>query len=181
MTLNEIIVASLERLDRGNDNQTIDHYRAKFTDNANKAVKIIAKQYRGCRKETMALTDGAFSTDDLSRECLKIVEVRDGGKQVDFYQDVDGTGTVTCVTGAASVDVLYRFLPRPMSSTSDVPEIPNHLHDIVPHYIVACERCGGDPDTQGTASADFQLFNARVAEIESCKLGAPRSYKLLNY
>jgi hypothetical protein len=55
------------------------------------------------------------------------------------------------------------------------------MHDLITHYVVACERCGGDPETQGTSSADFQLFNEGLREILRETRGEPRSYNLLNY
>ena len=45
----------------------------------------------------------------------------------------------------------------------------------------ACDRCGGDPNTQSTASADFQMFNAALGAILPASRGEPRSYKLKNY
>lgn len=181
MTLTEIIVGALQRLDRGTDNQTIDHYRGKFTLYANKAIQIIARQYRACRKETATLSGGTFRLDDLERQCVKVLDVKANGKSVDYWQEVDGSGEFVAATEEPAVDVFYRFLPQTVSSSSDVPELPKHMHDMIVNYVVACERCGGDPDTQGTASADFQLFNSQLASIERCTLGQPRARRLINY
>lgn len=182
MTLNEIIAAALGRLGRGNDEQTIDHYRSTFTDYANRAVKKISLKFKQTRKETIVLDEEyMFSVGDLSRQCYKILAVRAAGKHVDFFQDPPGSGDFVCRTKEPEVDVTYRFVPNKLSAPSDVPELPEYMHDIIVHYIVACERCGGDPETQGTSSADFQLFNQELSELLRETRGEPRSYKLMNY
>ena len=181
MTLNEIIVASLLRLNRGTDTQTIRTYRDVFTDSANKAIRKIALRYKQSRKETIVLSDGSFNVRALSRNCIRIDEVRSSGKAIDFWQDPPGSGIVFCNTESNSVDVVYRYLPERLSSTTDTPDLPEYAHDLIVHYVVACERCGGDPGTQGTASADFQMFQTGLAELGRSNMGEPRSYKLLNY
>lgn len=186
MTLNELIVSALERLERGTDNNTIDHYRAEFTDYANTAVELIARKYLPVRKETVELTvdsDGnrLLDLDNLSRDVIKLVDVRANGSSVGFEQDADGSGQFVIDTTASSVVVLYRFLPKKLSNPTDVPELPKHMHSYVKYYIVASARCGGDPYTQNTSSADFQMFNQFLYSLESVKLGQASAYVLQNY
>lgn len=182
MTLNEIIVSALRRLDRGTDRQTIGAYRSVFTNYANTAIKQIARQYKQCKKETVALdSDNQFNVTSLSRGCFMIHSVLVDGKPVDFYQEPAGSGLFTVKTDANSATVVYQFVPAGLSATTDIPELPPYMHDIIPYYIVACERAGGDPETQGTASVDFQLFNSQLQSILRETMGEPRSYKLMNY
>lgn len=181
MNLNGIITAALNRLHRYPNQQTIDNYQAAFTDYANRAIKIMALRFRQCRKETVTLVDGAFNVADLERQCIRIVEVRAKNGTIGFYQDYPGSGVFKCDTNEPAVDVIYEYYPALLANVTDTPELPSHMHDIIPFYIVACERCGGDPNTQGTASADFQLFNTQLAELERSARGDPQSYKLLNY
>lgn len=182
MTLNEIMASALQRLRYGTDTQTVETYRDAFADYANRAVRKIANRYKQSRKETVELTDAdTFDANALSRGCLHIDEVRASGRAVDFWQDVPGSGEFTCDTDADSVEVVYRFVPKQLENPIDVPELPAHLHDMIVHYVVACERCGGDPSTQGTSSADFQMFNAALSDINPASRGEARSYKLLNY
>jgi len=182
MTLNEIISASLGRLERGTDAQTIAFYRDEFANYANKAVKKIALKFHQNLKETVNL-DGehTFDLSQLTHEAFKIMDVRAAGRPVDFWQETMGSGRFTCATKETTVDVIYRFVPKRMSSSTDKPELPEYMHDIIPHYVVACARCGGDPSTQGTASADFQLFNQELSDLLAASRGEPRSYKLMNY
>lgn len=184
MTLDEIIVSALRRLDRGTDTQTIQDYRPVFTVYANKACKKIAEEYKGCRKEEIELDeDCSFNVNDLERGCYKIVKIRDRSRRpfVEFWQDPPGSGIVVVDTQDPVVSVTYRYVPKEMSSTIDVPEIPEIFHDIIPYYIVACERAGGDPQTQSTASVDYQLFNDQVARMCRSHLGEFRAYELKNY
>lgn len=182
MTLNEIIASSLGRLNRGTDEQTIDFYRFTFTDYANRAIKKLAYRFKQCRKETVELDNShAFDVKSLQRGCYKIMDVRAAGKSVDFWQEPMGSGFFMCDTKETAVDVVYQFVPPRISASADRPELPEHMHDLIPLYVVACERCGGDPETQGTASADFQLFNDGIQELQRETRGEPRSYKLLNY
>lgn len=183
MTLDEIIVSALQRLDRGTDTQTITQYRPLFTKYANKAVKLISAEYKGCRKETVELDgDSSFDITDLTRECTKIVKISDGShKAIEWWQDPPGSGIVVVDTNESVVSVTYRFVPQELSSTIDVPELPSMFHDIIPYYIVACERAGGDPSTQSTASADFQLFNQQIREMCRSHMGERRAYELINY
>lgn len=186
MTLNELIVSALERLERGTDNNTIDHYRAEFTDYANTAVELIARKYMPVKKETVELSldsDGnrLLNLDSLSRDVIKIVDVRVNGSSVGFEQDADGSGEFIIDTTGDTAVVLYRFLPQKLSNPVDVPELPKHMHMYIKYYIVASARCGGDPYTQNTSSADFQMFNQFLYSLESVKLGQASAYVLKNY
>lgn len=182
MTLDEIIVSALRRLDRGVDTQTITDYRSLFTMYANKAVKLIAEEYKACRKESVTLdSDSSFDVTTLERECMKIVKITDADGTLDWWQDPPGSGIVVVDTKQPQVSVTYRFVPQELSSTVDVPELPSMFHDIIPYYIVACERAGGDPQTQSTASIDFQLFNQQLDLMCRSHLGERRAYELLNY
>lgn len=181
MTLNDIISTSLTMLERGTDAQTIDHYRAQFTKYANDAVMEILSRVKQQRKNTVTLVDGAFSVDDLDRDCIRVTSVLVDGKPVEYWQDAYGSGTFKVDTDKAETVVSYRFIPKEMSSSTDVPELPAHMHRLIPYYVVACQRCGGDPATQGTASAHFSIFNNMVRALERETRGEPQSFRLLNY
>ena len=176
------MTAALNRLSRGTDSLTVDNNRAAFLDSANKALRIIARQYQPVRRDLIELSDEkTFSTDDLERECTKITKVVVNGSEVGYEQDVNGSGEFTVETTEDECYVYYRYVPKMLSNDIDVPEIPKHMHEYIVHYVVACERCGGDPYTQGTSSVDFQIFDQFVRSIESCKLGQPSAYRLVNY
>ena len=181
MTLNDIISASLVMLERGSDAHTIDHYRAQFTKYANDAVEEIINRVKQERKEIVTLENRGFSVNDLERSCLRVTSVRVNGKPVYYQQDPEGSGNFVVATSADEVEVYYRFYPKPMSSSTDQPELPEHMHSVIPYYVVACQRCGGDPYMQGTSSAHFSIFNEKVRNLERLHRGEPSSFKLLNY
>jgi hypothetical protein len=185
MTLNEIITKSLAIMERSTDSESLSMYRAQMTVYANDAVRKIAERYKGAKTETLTLTNGTFDISALTRQPTKIISVISGDKPVWFYQKTEGTGVFTCEglpNGAATVDVTYRFVPKMLIGNNDVPELPLYTHDIIPYYVVACERASaGDGDTQAAASVYFQLWNAGLANVKSAHMGEPGSYALINY
>lgn len=183
MTLNDIISAALLMLERGTDAQTIENYRDQFTKYANDAVYEISLRFKQQKKETVPLIERSFSVSDLSRDCLRVTEVLVNGKKVDYWQDPHGSGTfkVAANDEAEEAVVAYRYVPKEMTSPTDVPELPDYQHRLIPYYVVACQRCGGDPSTQDTASAHFALFNNKVSQLQRETRAEPRSYKLIHY
>lgn len=184
MTLLDIIKAALVDLDRGTDASTIAMYTEKFTVYANEACREIANRFKVCREEEVTLDDtGSFSVVALTRDCSRITRVRDTAKLYDYYQPVHGGETVTVRDAAADASVLveYRFVPMPMKELDDTPDLPSYQHTLIPLYVRAREQCGQDPNTQGTASAFFSLFNARITDLEREARAMPDSFKLDHY
>lgn len=180
MTLNDIIVSALGMLERGRDAQTIDTYRDQFTYYANLAVREISLKFKRTKKETVALTDKQFNMSALANECIRVEAVLDGEDKIDFYQDPPGSGEFVCDTESATVDVVYRYCPILLTSPTDEPDLPERAHRLIPIYIVACQRCGGDPNTQGTSAAHFALFQRGLSALERESRGEPSSFKLHN-
>lgn len=181
MTLNNIIMSALRQLERGTDAQTIDSYRDTFTDYVNEAIRLVARsRFKQTRKDTVVLNEnGQFSLSDLPRECIRIESISSGGTSVSFTQPV--TGTIQCSGGSGSVEVTYRFMPKPISSTSDVPELPERIHSALASYIVARHRVSsGDPNLQAAAEYYFNLFNRELAELERETHGTADSFKFKN-
>lgn len=181
MTLLDIIKAVLVDLDRGIEASTISTYTDKFTAYANEACHEIANRFKVCREEEVTLdSTGSFDVSSLTRGCSRVTRVRDASKIYDYFQPVHGAGVVT-VHGAdpgASVLVEYRFVPMPMSKTTDTPDLPAYQHSLIPLYVRAREQCGQDPKTQGTSSAFFSLFNSKVDDLEREARAMPDSFRL---
>ena len=132
-------------------------------------------------EETLTLTDSQFDLTDLDYGCIKIMSVSDSTGEIVYYQDPEGSETYTCNTEEATVDVVYQYYPATLTTGSETPDVPNVIHDAIPHYIVACYRAGGDPDTQSTASIDYQLFNAALKELGTAVTSNPRSSRIKNW
>lgn len=88
------------------------------------------------------------------------------------------------------VAVEYLYVPKPMDADSlnavapetvDSPDLPAHLHELIPLYVRAREQCGQDPSLQGTSSAFFSLFNQKVYQLQRETLATPDSFQFKNY
>ena len=157
---------------------------------------------------TDPLGSGTFATTALSHACKRVVHVFKGTEipgsdpteyEIDkhhyerpqlFYQPVLGGYEEMAVRGVEQGDhvfVEYRFVPEPMSASSlsaeapDEPDIPEHMHELIPLYVRAREQCGQDPSTQGTSSAYFSLFNQAVYNLQRETMAAPESFRLIGY
>lgn len=181
MTLGEIIQKSLQRLEFGDDPQAVEAYEAIFTSYANQAIRKIARKYEKTRKETLTLTDSQFVESDLDYGVIKIMSVSDSTGEIVYYQDPEGSETYTCDTEEATIDVVYQYYPAVLTKGSETPDVPLQIHSDIPHYIVACYRAGGDPETQSTASIDYQLFNAALKELGTATRSNPRSSRIKNW
>lgn len=182
MTLNDIIYAALKQLERGTDAQTVDKFRGAFTDYANTGIRRIAQRFKVTYIENVTLDDNRrFDVSSLSRPCQYIESVKKDG--IAAAWDEVATGIVEVTSGAEagdSVSVLYRYTPVALSSATDVPQLPAYTHYLIPYFVVACQRCGSDSDTQATAGAHFDLFNQELANLRSMHLGSAESYQLKN-
>ena len=149
-----------------------------------------------------------ITSSDFSHACKRITKILpasyDAGtssftvlwdkKPLNFEQFVHGTPYIHVwgkdVEAGDYVAVEYLYVPNPMSASSlsavapatiDEPDLPAHLHGLIPLYVRAREQCGQDPATQGTSSAYFQLFNQKVYQLERETLATPDSFKLIGY
>ena len=181
MTLGEMIQRALQRLEFGDDPQSVESVAPIFTAYANQAIRKIALKYRKTRKETLMLTDSTFSCASLERGCIKIVDVSDSTGSIVFFQNPEGSDTYECATNDATVDVTYQYYPETLTAQSETPDVPTVIHDAIPHFIVASYRAGGDPSTQSTASVDYQLFTAAIRDLGTATRSNPRSNKIKNW
>lgn len=179
MTLNNIIMSALRQLERGTDAQTIDSYQGTFTDYVNEALRLIARsRYKQTRQDIVKLDEnGCFNLADLERECIRIETVNGG---TGFTQLI--TGVISCGGKEGDeVKVVYRFMPKLLSSTAEVPEVPERMHGAIASYVVARHRVSsGDPNMQAAAAYHFDLFNRELALLERETHGTPDSFKLKN-
>lgn len=180
MTLNEIMVSALQQLKRGRDSQTIDNYRATFCQYANMAIQDLSKSFPQFKTESVELCDGAFNIEELSEFCIKLISVRADGIEQKFEMEHE-TGIVDVLSKSdITVDVCYRFVPKPLKNATDTPALPEQLHQCIVSYIVACERLEGDPSSQNGASIYFKLYNDQKRLLMRGGMGVPSSYDIKN-
>ena len=211
MNLREIIEATLIELDRGTEADTVAMYAKKFTMYANEAVNEIARRFKACTLNYTELEGNPVGFDitssDFDHACKRIVRVlpatvtESGGvisftahfdkRPYEFKQIVHGTPYIHVWGNDAkagdAIAVEYLYVPNPMTVESleglepDSPDLPPHLHELIPLYVRAREQCGQDPALQGTSSAYFSLFNQKVYQLQRETLATPDSFQFKNY
>ncbi|MBQ3106021.1 MAG: hypothetical protein IJI71_03230 [Clostridia bacterium] len=149
-----------------------------------------------------------ITSSDFSHACKRITKVLPADynsddssftvlwdkKPLHFEQFVHGAPFIHVwgkdVKDGDYVAVEYLYVPTPMDVSSleneapaepDSPDLPTHLHELIPLYVRAREQCGQDPSTQGTSSAYFSLFNQKVYQLQRETLATPDSFQFKNY
>lgn len=178
MTLTDIITRALEQLRRGTDSQTINDYRSRYTQYANEAQQDLAKDFPIYRYETVNVEDNTIDLNSLERWCTKLISIRKGAKDVAF-DAADESGIIS-VSENGDIRICYRYLPKPLDNLTDVPDLPEHLHQCIVTYVVARDITEGDASTQGGASVYFELYRDQKRRLMRGGYGTPMSYKLVN-
>lgn len=176
MTLNDIIVSALAQLDRGHDAQTMDVFSARLTGFANDAQSDIARAVGFSRTETVYPVNGIVELSELTRDCIKIKKAVQLGREVRFMQGADGCVALPYNEAA---EITYYCEPKPLSSPTDVSELPEHTHGLIVSYIVGRERMAGDTSTQRGANIYLSMYEAAKAKLRPHR-GDHASYELIN-
>lgn len=177
MTLIQIISAALVQLGYSTDAQTQKVWRNKFTQLANEGMVDLSEAIKLRRTDRVSITDGEISIDDLPYECLKVLSVKKDGAEL-AVSNGSATNKVA-VDATGSVDVEYQHLPKEMSSDTDKPGIPSHLHSLIVTYICACHHMTANVDTQGRYSAVYNKYLSGKAKARK-HYGEPENYKIVN-
>lgn len=178
MTLDQIIVAALEQLERSNDAQTQGTWSDKFTQLANEGLIDLAQALKMWRTDAATVgADGELSIEGLPYECIKVIDVRQDGKSVGFSRGKTTFTLSVPVTGA--VDVEYRYIPKALSSGTDEPGIPERLHSLLVTYVCAREFTTNDEQTQRRSNIFYELY--QTAKMQAQKTyGEPETYAIVN-
>ena len=176
MTLNDILVSALAQLERGSDVQTMDAFRARLTAYANDAQADLARAIGFCRTETLRPEEGTVELSRLSRVCLKVIRAVQLGRPVRFLRDDTGCIRLPYNDDAA---ITYICEPKPLSSPSDVSELPEHTHGLIVSYVVGRERMSGDVSTQRGANIYLSMYEAAKSRLRP-HVGDDGSYRITN-
>lgn len=160
MTLNEIVVAALSQLERGNDPVTLERWRPKLVRFANDGVLDLICAFKPTRRETVKLSGSVLDTTLFDRPCIKVERVLQKGTGFELKHSPQDASGIMSVRGVGEVDVIYRYMPRDMAQPTDEPELPLKLHPLIVLYVVARERMSGDVSTQSGANPYLQLYEA---------------------
>lgn len=157
MTLYEIVTQAMVSLGFETDAQSMEAWKDKLVMYLNDGAEDIAK-YLNLRKtdRDVPVTGGVLNLDDLSAQCVKIVNVKKNGSEVSF--ETGASSNEINVGAEGTVDVEYRYVPPRISNDIDVPGIPEYLHSLLVPYVVYSQHITLDPTMQRRADAFYQIY-----------------------
>ena len=179
MTLNDIIVSALIQTGRGHDAQTMDTWRDKLTGFANDAIMDLALTVRPIRTENAAIANGRIDCNALERECIRVMSIRQCGREADFYADERSAGMVRVNADDGEAEIMYRFMPRMLTNATDEPELNEACQQLIVTYVVARERASGEVNTQRGGNIYFQLYETGKQKLRP-HMGGRDAYMLKN-
>ena len=177
MTLNDIISSALEQAGRSTDAQTVSTWRRKFTALANEGLMDLGDAIKLRRTDTLTVANGEIDLTLRPYAVSKVLSIRQGSSELDVARGSATSKLKVAATGSVTVE--YRYYPHEMSSDTDVPEIPEPLHHLIPIYVCEREYSGGNVDTQNRWNAPYSLYREGRAQAKR-NYGEAESYKITN-
>jgi len=179
MTLLDIISSALTQMGNTNDAQVMHEWRDKLTQIANEGQADLAAALRLRRTDSIDLGDDGLLDikSDLPYECLKVIRVLQNGREIPF-----GRGPSTYeirVNASGTVEVEYRYLPKPMSNETDEPGIPERLHTLLVNYVLGKDITTNDITTQSRSQQFYELYERGKAKAQK-EYGEPEFYGIVN-
>ena len=122
MTLQELLTAVLQQLDRSTDAQTLETWRDKLTRYLNDAMVDLSGAVQPRRTETVSITGGAIDLTLLERPLVKAVALARGGARLLFALGIRHIGA-----GAAEALISEFGSIRAIASASaeDIAAVPD--------------------------------------------------------
>ena len=176
MTLNDIIVSALAQLDRGHDAQTMEVFRERLTGFANDGQNDIAQAIGFSRTDTVTPSNGLVELALLPRDCVRVIRAEQLGHEVRVNMETTGFIGLPYDEPAS---ITYRCMPKPLSSPTDVSELPAYTHALIVSYIVGRERMAGDVSTQRGANIYLSMYESAKARLRPHH-GEPESFAIIN-
>ena len=177
MTLANIIRRSLIELGRGTDAQSTNAWQEKLTMFANDAVQDLVEYLELRKTDKVTAQDNVIKLGDLSSECIKVVEVRQGDKPI-VFETADASDEIR-VKAEGEVDVEYRYAPKEMKDDVAKPDIPEYLQRLIVSYVVYREHLTADPTMQRRADAFYRLYEEGKRKASKTR-GEADTYKIYN-
>ena len=155
MTLSELIAAALSELDHPENTAALPLWQEKLERFANEAIVDMTASFRPWRRDPLPLQNGTLTLSALPYRVGKVLGVERGGVRVPFYYGPDvGTLRVPGVPDGP-LNVVYRYLPKPLLEDTDEPELPAACHPLIVMYMVG--RFTMHEDGQGLAQANMMM------------------------
>ncbi|MEG1560119.1 MAG: hypothetical protein RR398_04570 [Clostridia bacterium] len=174
MTLNNIIVSTLNQLDRSHDAHSIEIWRDKLTGYINDAVRDLALEaIKPKRRESVAASGGIIDLSLLKRECVKVTSVEKNGVPIAFSETETGK---VFVNANGNVTITYRFVPNELVSPTDEPELPSFTHALIITYAVGMDRMSGEVNTQGGGNIFLSMYEVGKNKLKNAINASDASY-----
>jgi len=177
MTLISIITKALITMGRSTDAQSMEIWRNKLTLFANDGAKDIAVFLQLRETETITAVDSQIDIKDLSKECVKVVNVKQNGSDLTFNEGTDSDHINVGVDGPVSVQ--YRYLPTDMEEDIDTPGIPEQLQRLLVPYVVYREHMTADPTMQRRSDMFYQTYYQGLMDARKNR-GEVNTYQIKN-
>lgn len=158
MTLQELIVAALEELNRPTDTAETAARKAQFTRFANEALIDITSCYRLWRRDEVSVAEDRVDCSGLPQTMVKALALKRDGVRIPFYYGADANTLHTKGIADGAAELTYRYMPAPLEELTDVPDIPEFLHPLIVTFIVARERIQLDSVAQSGSKTNLNLY-----------------------
>lgn len=174
MTYNEIAKMALAHLEYGADGDLDSTFFERFCIYINDAVRIIARDLKLEKVETVTLHNGHFSVDEFSKpNVTKIEEVFKDKRAYPFVTGASLGDFEVIGCPHETVSVRYRYMPRYNTDGDKEPDIPEVFHPILYLYVAHCYH-----NTRST-STDYDRTKW-LREFEKERKQIAREYGALN-
>lgn len=139
----------------------------------------LALTVRPIRTEKAAIANGRIDCNALERECIRVMSIRQCGREADFYADERSAGVVRVNAEDGEAEITYRFMPRMLTNATDEPELNEACQQLIVTYVVARERASGEVNTQRGGNIYFQLYETGKQKLRP-HMGGRDAYMLKN-
>lgn len=142
MNLLTILHKSLSLIGLPDDEDTLELWRPRLMHWCNEGLIDLGLTLRPWYRESLSADgDERVYTDDLAYRCVKVLAVKKDGKRLLFYYgSTPFTLIVPGVQKGDPIEILYRYMPRELEDDTDVPELPESVHELLVTYIVGREK-----------------------------------------
>ena len=179
VTVEDLLNSALAELDHPFDTAALVLWREKLLRYANEAVNDMFETFRPWRRDSLTLTNGTLDLSALPHPVGKVLGVERRGMRLPFYFGTD-TNTL-CVPGVpdGAITVVYRYLPTPLSSEEDEPDLPAACHPLIVLYMTGRFSMHNDAPGMNHASAALSLYETQKRRLK-LDFDEPTEYCITN-
>lgn len=177
MTLSELIEQALAELEHPADTASRPLWEEKLTRYANEAQADLFFTLRPWRRETLQLANGTIALSDAQYRVSKVLGVEREGMRLPFYYGADTKTLHLKGVPDGPVQVVYRYIPSPLSEANDEPQLPSVCHPLIVMYMVARFEMHNDAPGLSHANMLMALYDTNKRRLRM-DLDEPCGYDL---